>query len=98
MFAHIGKKSYLCIKKRTKYKPKNREHMKQRAECTFCIPQMANIYPDRRKYPICQDEHNTYIEVDTETEYAYIESINHHMKMAYKYLQGLENYIETEKS
>lgn len=72
--------------------------MKQRAECTFCIPQIANIYPDRRKYPICKDEQHTYIEVDTEIEKAYIESINDHMKISYKRLCGLENYIEKEKS
>lgn len=71
--------------------------MRQKAKCTHCIPQMANIYPDRRKNPICQDEQYTYIEVDTDTEFAYIESINDHMAIAYSLLCGLENYIETEK-
>jgi len=71
--------------------------MRQRAECTFCIPQMANIYPDRRKNPICQDEQHTYIEVDTETEYYYIRSINNYMKMAHTDLIGLENFIEAKK-
>lgn len=71
--------------------------MKQRADCSFCISQMMNIYPNRRKYPMPKDELHTYIEVDTETEFAYIESINDHMKMAYTLLKGLESYIETEK-
>lgn len=44
-----------------------------------------------------KDELHTYIEVDTETEFAYIESINDHMKIAYTLLKGLESYIETEK-
>lgn len=56
-----------------------------------------NTYPNRRKYPMPKDELHTYIEVDTETEMAYIESINDHMKMAHTLLQGLVNYIETEK-
>lgn len=44
-----------------------------------------------------KDDFDTYIEVDTETEFAYIESINDHMKISYSLLQGLENYIETVK-
>lgn len=56
-----------------------------------------NVYPNRRKYPMPKDNFDIYIEVDTETEFAYIESINDHMKMAYTLLQGLENYIENEK-
>lgn len=71
--------------------------MKYRAKCTFCISQMANIYPDRRKNSIIYKELDAYIEVDDVTEYHYIQNINNNMMLAHKYLQGLENYIETEK-
>lgn len=56
-----------------------------------------NVYPNRRKNPMPKDDFDMYIEVDTETEFDYIESINDHMRMSYMLLQGLENYIETEK-
>lgn len=71
--------------------------MKYRAKCTFCISQMCNIYPDRRKNRMPKDEKNIYIEVDTETEADYIETINHYMRYAYIMLKELETYIETEK-
>lgn len=71
--------------------------MKYRAKCTYCIAQMANTYPDRRKNPMPTDKNDTYIELDTETEFDYVEGINEHMHKAYVYLQELINYIETEK-
>lgn len=71
--------------------------MMYRAKCTYCISQVMNVYPNRRKNPMPKDDFDMYIEVDTETEFDYIESINDHMRMSYMLLQGLENYIETEK-
>lgn len=71
--------------------------MKYRAKCTYCISQMCNIYPDRRKYPMPKDDRDIYIEVDTESEFDYIESINEHMRTAYRLMQDLECYIEIEK-
>lgn len=71
--------------------------MKYRAKCTYCISQVMNIYPDRRKYPMPTDNYNTYIEVDTEQEAECIENINHHMQFALLILQDLKCYIETEK-
>lgn len=71
--------------------------MKYRAKCTYCISQMCNTYPDRRKYPMPKDAKDIYIEVDTEQEGYYIETINYYMRQAYTILQELETYIETEK-
>lgn len=71
--------------------------MKYRAKCTYCIAQMCNIYPDRRKNPMPKDIDNVYIELDTETEFDYVENINYHMQAALLTLQDLECYIETEK-
>lgn len=68
--------------------------MKYRAKCTYCIAQMANTYPDRRKYPMPTDKNDTYIEVDTEKEADLIEAINYHMRIAYEHLQNLITYIE----
>jgi len=72
--------------------------MRAKAECTYCISQVKNIYPDQRKNRIEKKENKMLITIDTYTEADYIESINNHMKMAFHLLQGLENYIETEKS
>lgn len=72
--------------------------MRLKAECTYCISQVKNIYPDQRKNRIEKKENKMLITIDTEKEFDYIESINNHMKMAFHLLQGLENYIETEKS
>ena len=71
--------------------------MKYRAKCTYCIAQMCNTYSDRRKNPMPKDAKDIYIEVDTEKEADYIETINHYMRHAYMMLHDLETYIETEK-
>ena len=71
--------------------------MKYRAKCTYCIAQICNIYPDRRKNPMPKDKFDTYIEIDTDTEFYYIEAINRNMCQAYQYMKNLEEYIETEK-
>lgn len=71
--------------------------MKYRARCTYCISQMMNIYPNRRKNRMPKDERHQYIEVDTEKEYNLIDKIDNHMRLALIYLQDLEEYIETEK-
>lgn len=71
--------------------------MNYKAECTYCISQVMNTYPNRRKNPMLKNELHTYIAVDTEEEMDYVERINYHMKMALTLLQGLVNYIETEK-
>lgn len=70
--------------------------MKYRAKCTYCITQMRNIYPDNRKNPMPKDVKDTYIEVDTETEFDCIEAINSHMQQAHRFYKELETYIETE--
>lgn len=67
-----------------------------KANCTYCISQMCNFYPDREKHPLKNYFGKTYIEVETKFEQAYIESINDHMKMAYTLLQALENYISNK--
>lgn len=71
--------------------------MKYRAKCTYCITQVMNIYSNRQKNPMPKDDFDTYIEVETLTEYYYIDTINRVMKDAYMYLHELENFIETEK-
>lgn len=68
--------------------------MKYRAKCTYCIAQMCNIYPDRRKNPMPKDAFDMYIEVDTETEAYYIERINTNMHQAYLFMKNLEEYIK----
>lgn len=70
--------------------------MKYRAKCTYCISQMLNVYPDRRKYPMPKDDFDIYIEVDTEEEADYIESINEHMQTAYLQMNNLEHFIENK--
>lgn len=71
--------------------------MKYRAKCTYCISQVMNTYPDRRKYPMPHDRDDCYIEVDTETEAEYIENMNHHMQFALLILEDLKYYIQTQK-
>lgn len=71
--------------------------MKYRAKCTYCIAQMCNTYPDRRKNPMPKDDKDIYIKVDTEKEADYIETINYYMRQAYLMLHDLEAYIELEK-
>lgn len=68
-----------------------------RANCTYCISQMCNIYPNRRKNPMLKDELHIYIAVDTEEEADYIESINKHMQTAYLQINNLEHFIENKK-
>lgn len=66
--------------------------MKHRAKMTYCIPQMMNVY-ENGKAPICKDEKDTYIEVDTEEEAELIEEINDHFQQAlqlYKQLIKLQ--------
>lgn len=72
--------------------------MSLKAECTYCISQVKNLYPDQRKNRIEKKENKMMITIDTAEEFDYIESINYHMKKSYNLLCGLENYIETEKS
>lgn len=72
--------------------------MRLKAECTYCISQVKNIYPNQRKNRIEKKENKMLITIDTSEEFDYIECINYHMKKAYNLLCGLENYIETEKS
>lgn len=70
--------------------------MKYRAKCTYCISQVMNTYPDRRKNPMPKDDLDIYIEVDTEEEADYIESINKHMQTAYLQMHNLEHFIENK--
>lgn len=70
--------------------------MKYRAKCTYCMSQVMNIYPDRREYPMPKDKFDIYIEVDTEEEADYIESINKHMQTVYLQLNELEHIIENK--
>lgn len=70
--------------------------MKYRAKCTYCISQMLNVYPYRQKNPMPKDDFDIYIEVDTEEEAIYIESINEHMRTAYGQIRVLENYINNK--
>lgn len=70
--------------------------MKYRAKCTYCISQMLNVYPYRQKNPMPKDDFDIYIEVDTEEEADYIESINKHMQTAYLQLNNLEHFIENK--
>ena len=70
--------------------------MKYRAKCTYCIPQVINVYPNRRKNPMPKDDFDIYIEVDTEEEADNIESINKHMQTAYLQLKNLEHIIENK--
>lgn len=70
--------------------------MKKRAKCTYCMSQVMNVYPNRRKYPMPKDDFDIYIEVDTEEEADYIESINKHMQTAYLQMHNLEHFIENK--
>ena len=71
--------------------------MRPKPECTYCISQMCNTYPDRRRNRIEKIDGKMYITVDTDKEFDYIESINHFMKQALYMLRELETYIEIEK-
>ena len=70
--------------------------MKYRAKCTYCMCQVMNVYPNRRKYPMPKDDFDIYIEVDTEEEAECIESINKLMQTAYIQLRNLEHIIENK--
>lgn len=70
--------------------------MKYRAKCTYCIPQVMNIYPNRRKNYMPKDDFDTYIEVDTEEEAHCIEQINKYMQNAYILQNSLEHIIENK--
>ena len=67
-----------------------------KANCTHCISQMCNLYPDREKHPLKNYFGKTYIEVETLFEQAYIELINLSMKTAVRHYQELENYISNK--
>lgn len=67
-----------------------------KANCTYCISQMCNIYPDREKHPLKNYFDKTYIEVETKLEQAYIELININMRTAIHTYQELENYISNK--
>lgn len=71
--------------------------MRLKAECTYCISQVQNLYPDRRKNRIEKYENKMLITIDTEKEFDYIESINHFMKQSLYIYKELEEYLETEK-
>lgn len=70
--------------------------MSYKANCTYCISQMFNTYPNRRKNPMLKDKLQIYIAVDTKEEADYIESINKHMQTAYLQLNNLEHFIENK--
>lgn len=70
--------------------------MKYRAKCTYCMSQVMNVYPNRRKNPMPKDDLDIYIEVDTEEEAELIEIIDVHMRNAYKTLKELEYTIENK--
>ena len=70
--------------------------MKYRAKCTYCISQVMNVYPNRRKNPMPKDYFDIYIEVDTEEEAERIESINKFMQSAYIQMKCLEHIIENK--
>lgn len=68
--------------------------MKYKANCTYCISQVCNLYPDREKHRILSYFDKKYIEVETEIERSYIEIINSYMRAAIETYQHLENYIQ----
>lgn len=70
--------------------------MKYKANCTYCIAQMYNLYPDRKKHPMMNYFDKTFIEVETELEQAHIELINTYMKNAIETYQFIENYINNK--
>jgi hypothetical protein len=72
--------------------------MRPKAECTYCISQMKNLYPDQRKNRIEKYENKMLITVDTEKEFDYIETINYYMRQALHMYKELENYLDCEKS
>ena len=66
--------------------------MKYRAKCTYCISQMCNTYPRRRKNPIVFGERDAYLENLSEQEATYVEAINRHMEKAEELLTDLIAY------
>lgn len=70
--------------------------MNYKANCTYCISQMCNLYPNREKHPLMNYFGKTFIKVETELEQAYIELINTHMRNAIEAYQFIENYINNK--
>lgn len=68
--------------------------MKYKANCTYCISQVFNLYPDREKHRILSYFDKKYIEVETEIERSYIELLNSYMRVAIEIYQEIENYIQ----
>lgn len=71
--------------------------MRLKAECTYCISQVKNLYPDQRKNRIEKKENKMLITIDTEKEFDYIESINYYMRQALHMCKELEYYLDCEK-
>lgn len=70
--------------------------MNYKANCTYCIAQMYNLYPNREKNPIKSYLGKTSIEVETKLEQAYIELINTSMQNAIEAYQFIEDYINNK--
>lgn len=70
--------------------------MKYKVKCTYCVPQVMNVYPDRRKNPIHHEVYDFYIEVDTLEEEDAIDMMNYHMERAYHFLTILEKNINSK--
>lgn len=68
--------------------------MKYKARCTYCIPQVCNLYPDRKENPIHTEKRVSYIEVETPYEQLAIEEINKLMSLSLRYYRKLEKHIE----
>lgn len=68
--------------------------MKYKAKCTNCIPQVCNLYPDRKENPIHTEEKVSYIEVETLYEKLTIEDINKLMGKALIFYRFLEIHLE----
>lgn len=67
--------------------------MKYKAECTYCMSQMCNLYPDREEHPFMKHDGKTYIQVDTTYERDYIGLFNKVMRQAVIDYQKLAKYI-----
>lgn len=70
--------------------------MKYKAECTYCISQICNLYPNREEHPFTNHSGKTYIQVDTTYERDYIELFNKAMRLAIEDYQKLEKYISNK--
>lgn len=68
--------------------------MKYKANCSYCISQICNLYPEREKNRILKYFDKTYIEVETEIERSYIELINTYLRQAYETSEHLINYLQ----